>query len=136
MAQVTRVHPVVDGLVDANHQGGFFGRNVDILEVDAGANLLASTGPEGAVAEIIKVVNKKASIELMGSVGNIRLMGDNGNAAGAGEGLRFMVSPKGVWTAADLAANIVALGSNVGGANLQAATVFLVSTDGTGSVNF
>ena len=130
MAQVTRVNPVVDGLVDATHPGGFFGRNVDILEVNTGANVLPSLGPEGALAAIIKVVNTKASIEVLGSVGNIFLMGDNGNVSGVGQGIRFMVSPKGVWTATDLGANIAAL-TTVDGVNLSSAKAFLVTTDGT-----
>lgn len=123
MAQLQRYAPGKDGNAIA-----VIGRDIDIIEVDlnttVGANLATSTSAEGGLAAVIRQINQTSSIEVLGHVGVATSL--NGHSFSSGNGLRVMVTPVGATTAANLAADIQALGSANSG--------WYVPFDGTANV--
>ncbi len=112
MAQLQRFAPVVDG-----GEGQFWGKDVDIIEIDlnttVGANLASSTSAEGGLAAVIRQINQTSSIEMLGQVGVAKSL--TGNTFSSGNGLRAILTGRGATTAANLQADIVALGSGNAG---------------------
>jgi len=128
MASITRVNPNPDGVAQS-----FFGHvPVDFFEVDAniatGGNLLTDNGPTGSLAAILKVVNQQASIEVLGQVGTLNLVGNNGNVSSTNNAVRFITTGHGAWAnAAALQTAIRAVGTVNGGANLSLANAVVYS---------
>ena len=122
MATITRVNPTPDGL-----PGAFFGhQSPDIFEIDANispvatGNLAYDNGPQGALAQILKVVNFQASIEWLGNVQTGNLLGNGGAVSTTNNLVRVITTGHGAWpNAATLQAAIRAVGTVNGGANLN-----------------
>lgn len=131
MAQFNKVNPVFAGNAIVTGL-----KPLEFFEIDANANLVASQGPMGGLAELIQVVEQRSTVEILGQVGTINLIGNNGNLSSAGGGLRIALADFGTWggangtdganSAINLQANIRAVGNFVVGN----------STVGFANVNF
>jgi hypothetical protein len=92
MAQFPKVNPNPDGNAVVTGL-----RPLQFFEIDANANLQASTGPNGGLAELITVIEQRSTIEILGQVGTIILLGNNGNTSSAGGGIRVALADIGTW---------------------------------------
>lgn len=123
MPQLTRVNPVIDG--NAIAVFGYY--PLDIWEIDTHANLVASTGPQGALAAVIQVVEQNATIEILGKAGTLNLIGNGGAASTANGAVRVVTTGHEAWAnAAVLQTALQALGT-VDSQNLSNTIVYSVT---------
>lgn len=133
MATITRVNPIPDGVA-----GSFFGHQTpDFWEIDANitpaaSNIAYDNGPTGGLAQILKVINQQASIELLGNVQTGNVIGNGGAVSSTNNLIRVITTGHGAWpNAATLQAAIRAVGTVVGGANANISNVMVY-----GPINF
>jgi hypothetical protein len=125
--------------VPVTQPGNFFGKQVDFFEIDLAANIAnvqLYQAPNGPLDLVIQVVEENATIEMIGTVGTLNLVGANGNLSSANGAFRVLVSGTGAWAnAAALQTAIRNLGtvtvgnSTVGFSNISvgAANVYLAT---------
>lgn len=116
MASFPKVSPRIDGNAVVTGL-----KPLEFFEVDVNANIAGSTGPMGGLQELIKVIEQRSTIEVLGKAGTINLVGANGNLSSAGGGIRVALADLGTWGypstvgAQNLQANIRAVGNFVVG---------------------
>jgi hypothetical protein len=121
MASFAKVNPVADGnaVVTGLRPLAFF-------EVDtANTGLLAANGPDGAVTQLIQVIETQSTIEVWGQIGTLNLVGNAGGASTANAAVRFALADLNTTNAATLQTAIRAIGvSNDGKVNFAGANVY------------
>jgi hypothetical protein len=123
MAQFPKVNPAIDG-----NAGAFFGKAIDGIELNFGANgygILTSTGPLGAWPAVIQTVEQVATIEVLGTLtANLALISANG--ANSNVGVRMFTSGVNAANVANLQTAIQSLGTYVvGNATVGFSNVYL-----------
>jgi len=126
MAQFPKVNPTPDG-----NAGAFFGKAVDGIELNFGANgggILTSTGPLGAWPAVIQTIEQTATIEVLGNLtANLALISANG--ANSNVGVRMFTSGVNAANVTNLTTAIQGLGvyvvgnATVGFANVNLSAV-------------
>jgi hypothetical protein len=131
MASFNRVNPQpTDG-----NAAAFFGHEIDLFEIDFGANIANPTqeGPNGAWPLLISQIEQNATIEILGQIGTLNLISNAGNLSTSGGAVRVAVSGKFAWSAANLQSTLQSLGtivvgnSTVGFSNVNVANTIVAS---------
>lgn len=122
MPSIPRLNPVQDG--NAITTFGFY--PLDYYEIDAHANLLAGTGPGGTLATLIETIELTSTVEVLGQVGTLNLIGNNGNLSTTNGGVRVALSLHESWANATVLQDAIqAIGVNaVDGLTLANAVVY------------